>query len=719
MIESKKYKLSEGAKSYYEQLNSHVSKSKYKYLTNPCLTKRSWIHTSFGPRQIKGLIDKPFTAIVNNEKYKATGFWSTGIKEVFQVKTDKGYTLELTKNHKLLTILSKDRYNTKIGWKELKDLQVGNEINLQNQRGSSWEGYGSFDEGWILGQIVGDGSYNPEKYPTYLRFWGHTQEYLVELAKNIIIDLYPEVRSDFGDNNGYNQINDCSQVATKKLNQLCEKFIEISSKEFKTELESETSSLFIKGFLRGFFDADGSIQGNLTKGVSVRLAQSSLKKLYVVQRMLARIGIISKVYENRREAETRSLPNGKGGYSNYNCSADHELVISKDNIVIFNKEIGFHDLEKQTKLEDILELMVRKPNKETFYDKIISIESIGQEEVYDCTIDTVHCFDANGITSHNCGEITLRASGGYCIISDLVPFHCDTLEEVLESARLAARFLIRVNTMDSLYGDETKRTNRIGVCITGIHEFAYKFFGLGFNELLNPDWNKSFWQFIDKLRLQVETSANEYADELGVTRPHTYTSMKPSGSVSKLFALTEGAHLPSWVAYMRWVQFQNDDPLIQKYQDKGYPTYLCKNYPNMTRVGFPTVPAITKLGMGSLLVIANQATPEQQYQYLMLLEKHWLGEGNNQISYTLKFDKTKVSQQDFEDIVFKYQPQIRCCSVMPTVSEDELKSRYEYLPEESISESDLLNIISSINDPDMEQVLDVETLHCATGACPL
>jgi hypothetical protein len=55
---------------------------------------------------------------------------------------------------------------------------------------------------------------------------------------------------------------------------------------------------------------------------------------------------------------------------------------------------------------------------------------------------------------------------------------------------------------------------------------------------------------------------------------------------------------------------------------------------------------------------------------------------------------------------------------MPTVSEDELKSRYEYLPEESISESDLLNIISSINDPDMEQVLDPQTLQCS-GACPL
>ena len=318
-----------------------------------------------------------------------------------------------------------------------------------------------------------------------------------------------------------------------------------------------------------------------------------------------------------------------------------------------------------------------------------------------------------------CGEITLRATGGYCIISDLVPFHCETLEEVMESARLAVRFLIRVNTMDSLYKDETKRTMRIGVCITGIHEFAWKFFGLGFKNLLNPDFNKYFWEFITKLRKHVEACAKEYAAEIGVNCPHTVTSMKPSGSVSKLFALTEGAHLPSWVAFMRWVQFSNGDPLIDRYREKGYPVFECTSYPNMTRVGFPTVPAITKLGMGSQLVTASEATPQEQYEYLMLLEKHWLGEGNNQISYTLKFDKNKVSREEFETTVNKYQSQIRCCSVMPTVSEDELKSRYEYLPEESINEQELLNIISNINDPEMEQVIDMSTLVCAGGACPL
>ena len=43
----------------------------------------------------------------------------------------------------------------------------------------------------------------------------------------------------------------------------------------------------------------------------------------------------------------------------------------------------------------------------------------------------------------------------------------------------------------------------------------------------------------------------------GVNVPHTNTTIKPSGTVSKLFALTEGAHLPSMREYIRWVQYRS------------------------------------------------------------------------------------------------------------------------------------------------------------------
>ena len=66
-----------------------------------------------------------------------------------------------------------------------------------------------------------------------------------------------------------------------------------------------------------------------------------------------------------------------------------------------------------------------------------------------------------------CGEITLNMLGGYCVIADVVPYYAPTVEDEEESFRVATRALIRVNTMDCLYTREVKRTNRIGVGMTG------------------------------------------------------------------------------------------------------------------------------------------------------------------------------------------------------------------------------------------------------------
>ena len=73
------------------------------------------------------------------------------------------------------------------------------------------------------------------------------------------------------------------------------------------------SSAFHRAFLRGLFDADGSVQGTQAKGVSVRLSQSNRDDLLAVQRMLLRLGIASTIYSDRRDAGPRELPDGSGG----------------------------------------------------------------------------------------------------------------------------------------------------------------------------------------------------------------------------------------------------------------------------------------------------------------------------------------------------------------------------------------------------------------------
>ena len=83
-------------------------------------------------------------------------------------------------------------------------------------------------------------------------------------------------------------------------------------------------------------------------------------------------------------------------------------------------------------------------------------------------------------------------------------------------------------------------------------------------------------------------------------------------------------------------------------------------------MGFPTcLPFIDQIP-DDMLVTASEATPEEQYQWLKLLEQHWLGpdKRNNQISYTLKYDSSTTTYQGFMDMLLTHQPHVRCCSVM-------------------------------------------------------
>ncbi len=67
--------------------------------------------------------------------------------------------------------------------------------------------------------------------------------------------------------------------------------------------------------------------------------------------MLLRLGIFSTVSKLRRESQEKLLPDGKGGLKSYKIKDQHELIISKDNVLIFRDLINFKDEFKKSKLE--------------------------------------------------------------------------------------------------------------------------------------------------------------------------------------------------------------------------------------------------------------------------------------------------------------------------------------------------------------------------------
>ena len=372
-----------------------------------------------------------------------------------------------------------------------------------------------------------------------------------------------------------------------------------------------------------------------------------------------------------------------------------------------------------------------------------------------------------------CGEIALYLNGAFCVIADVVAFHGETLREGEDACKTAARALIRVNTMNSVYNKEVKRTNRIGVGQTGVHEFAWKFFQVGFRDLVNPDfegyqklvndlfgedftsdylsvieelmrldsWTGSlsgpiraaaFWEVQGQFSRSTMREAAAYSQELGMNTPHTMMTIKPAGTTSKLFGLSEGWHLPALAHYLRWVQFRSDSPQIEEYSAAGYPVRELKTYRGTSIVGFPTEPTISSLDIGDELVLAGEATPDEQYEWLRLGEFFWIEGGQvseylegkqprdgevrfgNQISYTLKYKPDETSLSQFSDIIEREQATVRCCSVMP----QEEGQSYEYLPEEAVTKARFEEIVRAIQSVQPEDI-GKEHVDCEGGACPV
>jgi ribonucleotide reductase alpha subunit len=452
-------------------------------------------------------------------------------------------------------------------------------------------------------------------------------------------------------------------------------------------------------FIQGVLESDGHV-GKTSKGFIMQVSSIRRSFLEDLQQLLYSIGALSKI-SLMHAARDQEFPDGK----TYWCKECWRLTVTNP-----------------AKVLEYLwpERLTRGAYRVSRQLSVVSITDTGvSEDVYCCTVPTTGSFMlASGMVTGNCGEIVLNVLGGFCVIADVVPYHCDTLEEAEDAVRAATRALIRVNTMDSVYAAEVRRTNRIGVGLTGIHEFAYGHFGFGFRDLLDEDYSQPFWRAIQRLSLAVQDEATAYSKQLGVAVPHTLTTIKPAGTTSKLFGLTEGCHLPSMGCYLRWVQFEPTHPIIAKYEKAGYPVRRLTTgaYAGKTIIGFPTRLPIAELIPEDLIVYAGDATPEEQYQWLRLLEKYWLrDETGNQLSYTLKYKPKDTPYEVFKDILLHNQRTVKCCSVMP---QEDLVS-YSYQPEEPISMEEYEMYMSCITPVEEGEDVGREHVECAGGACPI
>ena len=378
--------------------------------TNPCVTGDTWVMTDRGPRQARDLVNTPATLLVDGERCPTEGFFPTGKKPVFELTTREGYSLRLTEDHRIRRISRKTRYGMDFEWAEASTLKEGDLLMLHDHRTcAGWQGRYSGPEGYLLGLLHGDGTLKRDK--AVLSAWPHEKAGNDSLSgvaagmdKACEFAFSLPHRSDF---KGWMPVAGWGEyrLATASVKNLALSLgMDFQNKKITKDLEESTSSAFCRGFLRGLFDADGSVQGTTAKGVSVRLSQSDLENLKAVQRMLGRLGIISVIYQNCRKASLREMPNGRGGSALYSTAEQHELVISGENLLRFRDFVGFEDSEKSAVLKNLLSTYVRKQNRERFVVRFKELKPCGEAEVFDVMVPGVNAFDANGMYVHNCGE---------------------------------------------------------------------------------------------------------------------------------------------------------------------------------------------------------------------------------------------------------------------------------------------------------------------------
>jgi intein/homing endonuclease len=673
---------------------------------NPCISGDSLILTDKGLIRADNLIGKKFNILLNGKTYSSTdnGFFKTGNKPVFKLKLKNGYEIKATDNHKFLTI---------DGWKELKNISVNDKVCISNNNINWNNDNGIHDEGYIIGQIIGNGtfSYYKNKFPkAIINLWIKNKYDLNTYIPAIIINNYCKLHNknkfiNVLKTENYTQY----KLISKQISILLDKY---NVKPLEKKVVENGSYDFTIGMLRGLFDSDGAVVGNHIKGCSVRFSQVKMDRLLSIQKLLLTFNIISCIYKNRKQEQYKIIKNKK-----CKCKAYHELVISNQSLILFSEKIGFKDNDKNIKLQTIINSYKRTPNKDKSYSKVESIENLNIcEDVYDCTINEVHAFSANGIITHNCGEVMLP-NKGFCNLTEINLVSFKGNKSGLERALyLVGRMNYRqtlVNLKDEILQEAWHLNNQF-----------YRLCGVGLTGITACDYTEYEYK---RMRNCAINGTYSMANELKLPISKNITLIKPSGTLSKLMGsveygeIPEGIHKPMSKYIFNWIGYNKKDALVDKLREAGYDIMNKPADNESVLIKFPIKYDNIKFDTVNNLEINRETAIEQLNRYKLLMTA-W---ADQNCSITVSYMPEEIPQIS-RWILDNWDIYVGTAFLLrndPTKTAKDLG--YPYLPQECISKKDYDEYVAKLKDVDYSNITeqDIDTMpqyqECAGGACPI
>jgi len=349
-----------------------------------------------------------------------TRAFATGVKQVYKIKTNSGYELECTEDHKLLT---------NKGWIKITDLnpekhviyiqkgegifnkdydlpiEVKNEFLGKNGRKYSlnlpkkW----SKELGQVLGWLIGDGWLIKGENCRVGFTFGKNDLPVMNYLKPLINNYYGKNINEIKRENGVYHLSYHSKYFVDFFEKLGVKPCKAGEKIVPEAIFTAPKATVV-GFLQGLFTADGTASCH-DKGSHyyTRLTSKSEELLKGVQLILLNLGIKSTIYNrDRKPRKIFNYTNKKGDSKDYLVDGKcFELNISRTCVLRFLDLIGFMCDRHVEKTKNFYSKNLYQNKFEEKIDKVIPL---GEKRVYDLTEPRTLSFITNGIISLDCGE---------------------------------------------------------------------------------------------------------------------------------------------------------------------------------------------------------------------------------------------------------------------------------------------------------------------------
>lgn len=220
------------------------------------------------------------------------------------------------------------------------------------------------------------------------------------------------------------------------------------------------------------------------------------------------------------------------------------------------------------------------------------------------------------------------------------------------------------------------------------------------------------------LRRAAIDGANSMADELGLPRPQAVTTVKPSGTLSKIMDTTEGVHKPLGRYIFNNVTFSKHDTILPVLKEAGYKIVDKPMEADSVLVTLPVEYADVDFNLVDGKYVNQESALEQLDRYKLLMDNYV----DHNCSVTISYDQSEIPQivdwihanwDHYVGVSFIYRNDA-------TKTAKDLG--YLYLPQEVVTKEEYEAYVSTlwpVNLNSLGTTDDLSDEACSTGACPI